>query len=243
MRWSRYRRVSRFRSEPTDQLRAEQQPGLGVTGDADADRLRARVVTLVIIGRGLRRGGVVAGREGFVFAEPGAGGDQVEDFHDLSAHRSGEPGCPAERVLPGNATLLVRSGPERQVGDAEEAVGGGDPVASSEDMREAGAHLLVDHDRPPRPVTEVLPFAPRIGRAERQLRIATLLEWRSPRPGRPRTSLAPRSRGVSPRNSPAHFEQWPTRLDCRFSASSSTHQTVAPRWVSLPMLSNYGNRP
>ena len=46
-------------AEAADQLRTEEAPGDGVAGDADADRLRAGIVTLVVIRRGLRRRGPV----------------------------------------------------------------------------------------------------------------------------------------------------------------------------------------
>jgi hypothetical protein len=50
-----------------------------------------------------------------VVAEPGAGGDQVEHSHDLGAEAAGELPVAAERVLSGDAALLVGGGAQRQV--------------------------------------------------------------------------------------------------------------------------------
>ena len=79
-------------AESADQLSAQQKSGVGVAGDADADRLRARVVALVIVGDALRALGCVASGGSFVIAQPGAGGDDVEDLDDLSADGSSESG-------------------------------------------------------------------------------------------------------------------------------------------------------
>ena len=60
---------------------------------------------------------------------------------------AGELAVPAERVLAGDPALLVGGGAERQVGGAEQAVMGDDAVPGGEDVRQVGAHLLVDDDR------------------------------------------------------------------------------------------------
>ena len=63
------------------------------------------------------RGG--AQRVGFVVAQAGPGGDEVEDFDDLGAEAAGEPSVTAERVLASDTALFVGGGTERQVGDPE----------------------------------------------------------------------------------------------------------------------------
>ncbi len=87
------------------------------------------------------------GRDGFVITEPGAGGDQIEDLHHLRAERPGEAGVAADRVLARDPALLVRRRAERQIRDAQQAVVGDDAVAGRPDMRQPGAHLLVDDHR------------------------------------------------------------------------------------------------
>ena len=79
-------------------------------------------------------------------AEAGAGGDEVEDLHDLRAEAAGETGVAADGVLASDAALLVCGCAERQVGDAEKAVVGDDAVTCGEHVGQAGAHVLVDDD-------------------------------------------------------------------------------------------------
>ena len=84
--------------------------------------------------------GVEPGGGGFVVAQPGAGGDQVEDLHDLGAEAAGELAGPAEGVLAGDPALLVRGGAQRQVGLAEQPVVGDHAVPGGAHVRQAGAH-------------------------------------------------------------------------------------------------------
>ena len=71
----------------------------------------------------------------------------VEDLDDLGAEASGELAAAAERVFAGDASLLVRGRPERDVRLAEQPVMGDDTVAGCEDVGEVRAHLAVDGDR------------------------------------------------------------------------------------------------
>ena len=75
----------------------------------------AWVVGLVIVGTRLAGdGGPAAIRgEGFVFAQTGAGGDEVEDLHDLGAQAAREVGAAADSVLAGHAALFVSGRAER----------------------------------------------------------------------------------------------------------------------------------
>ena len=123
-----------------EQLHAQQPPGGPVAGEPHRDAVAAGVVGLVVVG--LRSDGdrVEPGRGGLVVAQAGAGGGVVEDLHDLGAEAAGELPVPAERVLAGDAALLVRGGAERQVGLAEQPVVGDDAVAGGEHVGEAGPH-------------------------------------------------------------------------------------------------------
>jgi hypothetical protein len=80
----------RFGMAGADELSAEQLPAGAVAGDADSDRRGAGVVGLVIVGRTLRGDGRLAGGGGFVVAQPGPGGDQVEHLDDLGAEAAAE---------------------------------------------------------------------------------------------------------------------------------------------------------
>ena len=53
---------------------------------------------------------------------------------------------PAHGVLAGHPALLVGGGPEREVGEAHQAVVGDDAVTGGEDALEVGAHAPVDAD-------------------------------------------------------------------------------------------------
>src|SRR5579875_2664305 len=117
-----------------DELRAEQRAGVGVTGDADGDRLRARVIGLVVIGRGGAADRTEPGGDRFVLAQPGARRDQVEDLDDLGAEAAGEAGVSAQGALAGDAALLVGGGAQRQVGAPELAVMGDHAVAGRPDV-------------------------------------------------------------------------------------------------------------
>jgi hypothetical protein len=68
-----------LRAASSDQLGAQQEAAFGVAGDADGDR--AWVVRLVVVGvaGGGRRCPAPPGVRGFVVAQAGAGGDEVED--------------------------------------------------------------------------------------------------------------------------------------------------------------------
>ena len=54
------------------------------------------------------------GAGSFVLAQAGAGGNKVEHLDHLGAQAAGEPAVAADRVLPGDAALLVRGGAQRQ---------------------------------------------------------------------------------------------------------------------------------
>ena len=54
-----------------------------------------------------------AGRFGFVVAQAGSGGDEVEDLHDLGAETSGESRPAAEGVLARDPALFVGGGAQR----------------------------------------------------------------------------------------------------------------------------------
>jgi len=95
-----------------DQLSAEELTRDRVPGDADGNRLRPGVVGLVVVWCGLAGDRGVSDRAGLVFLQAGAGGDQVEDLHDLGAEAAGEPCLAADRVLPGDPALLVGRRPE-----------------------------------------------------------------------------------------------------------------------------------
>ena len=84
---------------------------------------------------------------GFVVANAGACGDEVEHLDDLRAEAAGELPGAAERVLARDPALLVRGRPERQVAGAEQSVVRDDAVAGREHVGQVGAHLPVDHDR------------------------------------------------------------------------------------------------
>ena len=71
----------------------------------------------------------------------------VEDLDNLGAEASGELAAAAERVFAGDASLLVRGRPEREVRLAEQAVMGDDTVARREDVGQVRAHLAVDGNR------------------------------------------------------------------------------------------------
>ncbi len=118
-----------------------------VAGDADRQRHRTRVVPLVVIrDRHPGQRGHVQ-RCGFVVAEAGAGGDEVEHLYHLRPHRTGEVPRPPEHVLPGDAALLVRRCPERQPRRTEEPVMRHDAVTRRPHMRHPVPHLLVNDDR------------------------------------------------------------------------------------------------
>ena len=106
-----------------EQLHAKQPPGGPVAGVPHGDAVAAGVVGLVVVG--LRSDGdrVESGRRGLVIAQAGAGGGLVEYLHDLGAEAAGELPVPAERVLPGDAALLVRGGAEREVASRRAAGG------------------------------------------------------------------------------------------------------------------------
>ena len=72
------------------------------------------------------------GGQRFVFTQAGAGGDEVEDFDDLGAQAAGEAGIPAERVLTGDAALLVGGSAQRQPRGTEQAVVGVHAVTGGE---------------------------------------------------------------------------------------------------------------
>ena len=84
-------------------------------------------------------------------AQPGAGGDEVEDLDDLGAEAAGELAAAAERVLAGDPALLVGGGAERQVGLAEQPVVGDDAVAGGETSGRPVRIGPVDGDRAPAP--------------------------------------------------------------------------------------------
>jgi hypothetical protein len=64
------------------ELRAEESAAVLVAGDADVDGGGAGVVGLVVVWIRLAGDGgpAAVGGEGFVFAQPGARGDEVEDL-------------------------------------------------------------------------------------------------------------------------------------------------------------------
>jgi copper chaperone CopZ len=70
----------------------------------------------------------------------------VEDLDDLGAEAADEFSGAAERVLPGDASLLVGGGAERKVGLAGQPVMGDDAVAGGEDAGHGGVHLPVYGD-------------------------------------------------------------------------------------------------
>jgi hypothetical protein len=80
----------------------------GVGGDGDADRPGARVVGLVVVGHGVLADRFEPVGAGFVVAQPGAGGDDVEDLHHLGAQRPRELPVAAGGVLSRDLALLVR---------------------------------------------------------------------------------------------------------------------------------------
>ena len=84
-----------------------------------------------------------------MFAEAGAGGDEVEHLDDLGAEAAGELAGAAEGVLAGDPALLVGGCSEREVAVPEESVVGDHAVTGGEDVGEVGAHLPVDDDRSP----------------------------------------------------------------------------------------------
>lgn len=133
-----------LRTAGTDELRAEQTAISGVSGDADADGRRSRVVPLVVI----RDRGVTVWCEAcgscFVVAEARASCNEVEDLHDLRAEAPGELRVAADRVLARDAALLVGGRAEREIRDTEEAVMSDHSVAGRPNVRQAGAHPIVD---------------------------------------------------------------------------------------------------
>ena len=88
-----------FGAAVADELGAEETTGVLVAGDADVDRGGAGVVGLVVVGARLAGDWCPAEvrGEGFVVAQAGAGGDEVEDLDDLGAEAAGEAGVAAER--------------------------------------------------------------------------------------------------------------------------------------------------
>jgi hypothetical protein len=68
-----------------EQLHAEQPSGVAIAGDADGDAVAAGIVGLMVVSLGFDGNGVESGRDGFVVAQPGAGGGLVEDLHHLGA--------------------------------------------------------------------------------------------------------------------------------------------------------------
>ena len=102
----------------------------------------------MVVGRGGDGERIEAGCGGFVVAQAGARGDEVEDFDDLGAEAAGELACAAECVLAGDAALLVGGRAERQVACAEQAVVSDDAIAGCEHVGQVGAHLAIDDDRP-----------------------------------------------------------------------------------------------
>ena len=78
----------------------------------------------MVVGLGGDGERVESGGDGFVVAQAGAGGDEVEHLDDLGAEAAGELAGAAEGVLAGDPSLLVRGGPEREVG-RRRAGGGG----------------------------------------------------------------------------------------------------------------------
>jgi hypothetical protein len=68
----------------------------------------------VVVGLGRDGDRVEAGRGGLVVTQPGPRGGLVEDLHDLGAQAARELPVAAEGILPGDAALLVRGGPEGQ---------------------------------------------------------------------------------------------------------------------------------
>ena len=84
---------------------------------------------------------------GFVVAQAGAGGDEVEDFDDLGAEAAGELAGAAEGVLAGDRGLACGRWCRAAGRWSEEAVVGDDAVAGGEHVGQVGAHLAVDGDR------------------------------------------------------------------------------------------------
>ena len=130
-----------------EQLHAQEPAGGAVAGEAHRDAMAAGVVGLVVIGLRADRDRVEPGRDGFVVAQPGAGGGLVEDLHHLGAQAARELPVPAQRVLPGDPALLVRGGAQRQVGLSEQPVMSDHAVPGGEHIRQAGPHPSVDRDR------------------------------------------------------------------------------------------------
>ena len=87
-----------FGAAVSDELGAEKAAAVLVAGDADVDGGGAWVVGLVVVRTRLAGdGGPAEVRgEGFVFAQAGAGGDEVEDLDDLGAQAAREAGAAAE---------------------------------------------------------------------------------------------------------------------------------------------------
>jgi hypothetical protein len=118
-----------------------------VAGEPHGDAVAAGVVSLVVVGLRSDGNGVESSRRCFVSAQASAGSGLIEDLHDLGAEAASELAAPAERVLAGDAALLVRGGAEREVGLPEQPVVGGDTVSGGEYVGQAGPHLPVHGDR------------------------------------------------------------------------------------------------
>ena len=131
----------------SEELNAEQPAGCAVAGDADSDAVASGVVGLVVVGLGLDGERIEPGCDGFVVAQTCAGGDVVEDLHDLRAEAAGELAAAAERVFACDSSLFVRGRSEREIRLAEESVVGDDAVAGREDVGQVRPHLSVDLDR------------------------------------------------------------------------------------------------
>src|SRR5271166_6359527 len=79
--------------------------------------------------------------------QPCARGDHVEDLHDLGAKAPGELAVAADRVLARHPSLFVGGGAQGKISGAEEAVMCLDTVPGRKNIRQVGAHLLIDDDR------------------------------------------------------------------------------------------------
>ncbi len=89
---------------------------------------------------------VKPGGLGLVVAQAGPGSGLVEDLHHLGAEAAGELPVPADRVLAGDAALLVGGGAQRQPGLAEQPVMGDDAVPRRVHLRQPGPHPAVHGD-------------------------------------------------------------------------------------------------
>jgi len=130
-----------LRAVATEELRSKQTARPRVAGRPNPELGRARVVVLVIPHDGFAREGSQTSLHGLTVAEARTPDDEVEDFHDLRSKAPLEHRVPSNRVLAGNAPLLVRRGAEWDVRwISEETVTRLDAVARSKDVRDIGLH-------------------------------------------------------------------------------------------------------